>query len=409
MSTQTNIITPERYREILGHYPTGVVVITAMAADGRPEAMTVGTFTSVSLDPPLVGFLPAKSSTTFPRLRESTTFCVNVLGGHQEALCRSFASKREDRFRAVKWTLSPSGNPIIEGAVAWIDAEFNDVIEVGDHYFVLGSVLDLDAPGKELPLVFFERGYGRFTPLKFVTRSTKELVSVFDVVGAARPILESAALVIQQEIVVSAAVDDQIVHVAAVGTPSIHPSPMVGRRLPLAPPLGALLVAEANDEQKEAWVARSTRSRDPQDAMELRSFLENVRGQGYVLSTKAQGHEELDILLDLISNDVHTPRQEREVLRLLDELRACYDVRVARSAGTLRMLAVPVHAAPGEVPFQIGVHDLDLDADDPSVARILEVLLNTAKEIGALRLMERLSRASQDQIDNRHDEKGAIK
>jgi len=199
------------------------------------------------------------------------------------------------------------------------------------------------------------------------------------------------------------------VHVAAVGTPSIHPSPMVGRRLPLAPPLGALLVAEANDEQKEAWVARSTRSRDPQDAMELRSFLENVRGQGYVLSTKAQGHEELDILLDLISNDVHTPRQEREVLRLLDELRACYDVRVARSAGTLRMLAVPVHAAPGEVPFQIGVHDLDLDADDPSVARILEVLLNTAKEIGALRLMERLSRASQDQIDNRHDEKGAIK
>src|SRR3546814_10485148 len=86
------------FRKILGHYPTGVCAITAMSDTGIPSAMVVGSFTSVSLDPPLVAFLPDKSSTSWPKIEASGRFCVNVLGDNQEALCRVLASKAEDKF-----------------------------------------------------------------------------------------------------------------------------------------------------------------------------------------------------------------------------------------------------------------------------------------------------------------------
>src|SRR6266404_4356791 len=87
----------QHFRKTLGHFPTGVAVVTAMC-DGGPTGMAVGTFTSVSLDPPLVAFLPAKSSTTFPKIERAGSFCVNVLAADQEAFCRTFATKGADRF-----------------------------------------------------------------------------------------------------------------------------------------------------------------------------------------------------------------------------------------------------------------------------------------------------------------------
>ena len=83
----------KRFRQVLGHYPTGVTVVTAVDADGQPAGMAVGSFTSVSLDPPLVAFLPDKSSTSFPRIRRASSFCVNVLSAEQENVCRAFAAK----------------------------------------------------------------------------------------------------------------------------------------------------------------------------------------------------------------------------------------------------------------------------------------------------------------------------
>lgn len=149
----------ERFRHVLGHLPTGVVVITAVDADG-PAGMAVGTFTSVSLDPPLVGFLPALSSTTFPRIRAAGSFCANVLAADQEDVCRAFSVSGGDKFAGLGWHPAPSGAPVLDGVVAWIDCAIAGVQPAGDHVFVLGAVRDLDVSSGAEPLLFHRGGYG---------------------------------------------------------------------------------------------------------------------------------------------------------------------------------------------------------------------------------------------------------
>jgi flavin reductase (DIM6/NTAB) family NADH-FMN oxidoreductase RutF len=150
------------YRRVLGHFPTGVVVITAVH-DDEPVGLAIGSFTSASLDPPLVGFLPDKSSSTWPRIEASGAFCVNVLGDAQQDVCRAMATKGPDKFAAVTWRHGRTGAPVIDGALAYIDCEIEVVHEVGDHWFVVGRVVDLDVIGDGGPLLFFRGGYGGFS------------------------------------------------------------------------------------------------------------------------------------------------------------------------------------------------------------------------------------------------------
>ncbi len=144
------------FRQVLGHFPTGVTVVTARNDDG-PVGTTIGSFTSVSLDPPLVGFLPMVSSNSWPVIEQTNSFCVNVLGDDQGDLCWRFASSSVgDKFGDVPWEAAPSGCPILGGAIAWIDCSVEAVHEMGDHIFVLGRVQALsvvDDPGD--PLLFF--------------------------------------------------------------------------------------------------------------------------------------------------------------------------------------------------------------------------------------------------------------
>lgn len=157
------------FRTVLGHLPTGVTIVTGFR-DELPIGFTIGSFTSVSLDPPLVGFLPMVISETWEALAPSEMFCVNVLHHDQSALCWRFAKTALDdgRFDDVEWTLSPTGCPIIAGSIAWIDCEVEQVYEMGDHYFVLGRVIDLahSAPptteNDHVPLVFFKGQLGAF-------------------------------------------------------------------------------------------------------------------------------------------------------------------------------------------------------------------------------------------------------
>jgi flavin reductase (DIM6/NTAB) family NADH-FMN oxidoreductase RutF len=154
---------PNWFRRVLGHYPTGVCAVTCRTADGTPAGFVVGSFTSVSLAPPLVAFFPGRSSTSWPQIEEAGRFCVNVIAADQEHLGRRFAAQG-DRFHGVDWRPAPSGSPILDGAVAWLDCDLHSVTEAGDHLIVLGHVraLDLERPGP--PLVFFQGSYGRFQP-----------------------------------------------------------------------------------------------------------------------------------------------------------------------------------------------------------------------------------------------------
>ena len=148
-----------RYRQVLGHFPTGVCVVAAFHED-RPVGMAIGSFFSISLDPPLVGFCAAKGSSTWPKLRDAGKFCINILAEDQEEVSRVFASKEADKFAGIGWDHSPLGSPRISGALAWVDCELSVVHEAGDHDIAVGHVHDLQVAREDGPLVFFRGGYG---------------------------------------------------------------------------------------------------------------------------------------------------------------------------------------------------------------------------------------------------------
>ena len=144
------------FRNVLGHFPTGVTAVTAVNND-KPIGMAIGSFTSVSLDPPLVAFLPGKE------IRESGSFCVNVMGQDQMEVCGVMASRAEDKFADVEWSAAPSGSPIIAGSIAYIDCEIEAIHDGGDHDIVVGRVLELEVMESKEPLVFFQGSYGTFS------------------------------------------------------------------------------------------------------------------------------------------------------------------------------------------------------------------------------------------------------
>lgn len=154
-------ITGDRFRHVLGHLPTGVAIITAKGVDG-PVGMAANSFGSVSLDPPLVQVCPAKSSTTWPSIRDSGAFCANIMAGNHEALCRQFAMKKGDRFAGVRWSDLPTG-PGLEEAVAWVECRIEAVHDAGDHEIVVARVSALEAHSDRPPLVFFRGTYGTFS------------------------------------------------------------------------------------------------------------------------------------------------------------------------------------------------------------------------------------------------------
>jgi flavin reductase (DIM6/NTAB) family NADH-FMN oxidoreductase RutF len=150
-----------QYRRVLGHFATGVTILCAID-DGEPVGIAANSFTSVSLDPPLVAFCAATSSSTWPRIRSAGRFCVNILSEDQEDLCRLFATKGADRFGAVGWRRSEGGSPILEGVLAWIDCTIDAEHDAGDHVIVVGRAHGMDVPEEGRPLLFFRGGYGRF-------------------------------------------------------------------------------------------------------------------------------------------------------------------------------------------------------------------------------------------------------
>jgi flavin reductase (DIM6/NTAB) family NADH-FMN oxidoreductase RutF len=149
-----------RFRQVLGHFPTGVTVITADPGD-NPVGITIGSFTSISLDPPLVGFLPGKGSSRWPDIERAGAFCVNVLAREDEELCWRFAREVDERFADLAWEPAPTGSPRLHSALAWIDCDIEQVIDAGDHWFVVGRVRELDARDGS-PLLFFRGKVGGF-------------------------------------------------------------------------------------------------------------------------------------------------------------------------------------------------------------------------------------------------------
>jgi len=153
-------LSAERFRQVMAHVPTSVAVVAGVV-DGRPKGLSVGTFVPVSLEPPLVGFFVAKTSKSWPPINSSGSFCVSVLGHDQAALSSRFSLSEIDKFEGVRWRPAPSGNPVLVGAVAFVDCDIERVVETGDHVLVLGRVREMGVETGQTPLLHHRSSYGR--------------------------------------------------------------------------------------------------------------------------------------------------------------------------------------------------------------------------------------------------------
>jgi 3-hydroxy-9,10-secoandrosta-1,3,5(10)-triene-9,17-dione monooxygenase reductase component len=149
-----------KFRDVLGRFCTGVTVVTSLS-DDRPVGMTCQSFSSVSLDPPLVLFCPAKTSFSWPLIQRAGFFCVNLLSHDQLELSNAFATKGADKFTGVTWRPSATGAPLLDGVLGWVDCTIYAVHEAGDHYVVIGRVLDLGVEEAPHPLLFYRGQYAR--------------------------------------------------------------------------------------------------------------------------------------------------------------------------------------------------------------------------------------------------------
>jgi flavin reductase (DIM6/NTAB) family NADH-FMN oxidoreductase RutF len=159
MSTPA-VLSSAELRRVFGAFPTGVTAVAAIV-DDRPVGLAASSFTSVSLDPPLVSVCIARTSSTWPVLRRAPRVGVSVLSAHQEELGRQLSRRGADRFAGATWRASNGGEILLDGACAWLDCGIEREYPAGDHVIVLLRVHDLDADHAAAPLVFHRSSFIR--------------------------------------------------------------------------------------------------------------------------------------------------------------------------------------------------------------------------------------------------------
>ncbi len=153
---------PGLFRSTLSQFCTGVVVATG-CLDGVPAGFAAQSFSSLSLDPPLVALFPAKSSTSWPRLRDSGSFCLNILSASQKSVCDVFARTGIDKFAELDWRPGVTGSPVLDGVLAYVDCDLEVEHDAGDHTIAVGRVREIRVIDEaRSPLLFFRGGYGVF-------------------------------------------------------------------------------------------------------------------------------------------------------------------------------------------------------------------------------------------------------
>ena len=159
------ILEAARLRDVFGCFPSGVSALCAVGADGTPVGLAASSFTSVSLDPPLVSVCLAHTSTTWPLLRRSRRLGVSVLGEGHSLAARLLASREADRFAGLEWEASEDGAVFIAGSTLWLDCSIHTEVPAGDHVLVLLEVHATDVYPEIAPLVFHRSTFRRLEEL----------------------------------------------------------------------------------------------------------------------------------------------------------------------------------------------------------------------------------------------------
>ncbi|MFH8447228.1 flavin reductase [Streptomyces sp. NPDC018026] len=374
---------PAYFRLVLGHYPSGVVAITGRNAEGAPVGMVATSFTSVSLDPPLVAFLPMRTSTTWAALRETGAFCVNVLPAEQEHISRQLAAKGGDKFGGIAWRTETTGSPVLAGAVAWVDCTVSAVHEAGDHFIVVGLVEDLAIGEPASPLLSFQGGYGTVASPALAASGVPDLPEVvehFRLVDELRPRMAQASRELGVEVVATALLEDEVVALATSG----HPEPgrlptRVGQRMPYQPPLGAAFAAWSDPKR---WVARL-----PNEQREhARALARRVRERGWSATLGESGNLDLERALYRLPIDAPSPEELDAVGQLLDPLSEAYEPHTftTKERIPLRTVAVPVLGPVGTIRLVLTAYGLPPYSTYEDFVRYRDTLLDIAGTVQTL-------------------------
>lgn len=361
----TSPTNPQWFRQVLGRYPTGVALISSMEEDGTPIGMVVGTFTSVSLDPPLVAFLPAKTSTSWPRIQATGVFAVNVLGASQEDICRAFSSKTGSKYERVVWHPSESGTPFLDKAVARLDCTIENVMDAGDHEIVLGRVKTMDVASMDLPLLFLQGGYGGFTPHSMAVAGP-DLASELTIVDKARPQMEALAAKLGCDCLIGGKVRDEFILLASAGPGKTDwLSSIVGQRVPAAAPFGRTAMAWADETDIERWIEAS----ETMGRFEAHAMLDGIRARGYSITVG--------------DGEFSPSTQDADARGYVDP--------GAEAIGSFQgqkvtSIAAPVLSPDGTAVLVLSLYGLPSDLDAEAVQRCTKELLAATQRIASLAL-----------------------
>lgn len=150
------------FRSAMGNFCTGVVVATG-AVDGTPAGFAAQSFVSLSLEPPLVALCPGKSSSSWPKLRDSGSFCINILAADQKSICDAMAQSGGDKFADISWQPGITGSPVLANVLGYVDCDLEAEHDAGDHTIAIGRVRDFRiTDANKAPLLFFRGAYGQF-------------------------------------------------------------------------------------------------------------------------------------------------------------------------------------------------------------------------------------------------------
>lgn len=373
------------FREVLGRFPTGVVVVTALDGD-EPLGMVVGSFTSVSLDPALVAYLPTRTSNSYARLKKLSSFCVNVLSVEQESLCRQFSMRGVDKYAGVNWRSAPSGSPILTEAVAWIDCDVEQVVEAGDHDIVIGRVRDLGQGAETLPLLFFQGGYGGFSSRSLVAGFSADLREQLQVADMARASMEALSRETGLACYAQTVVEGDIAIVAGAGAGGESVSTYIGHRMPITPPYGALFCDSPDiDSAVDQWIRHSRKGASEAARATYREMLATVRRRGWSIGLVAPNHDEVWEHVARFSQVPPTPALDREIGELVDELTPYYEpAELPANDIDARSISAPVRSADGRTVMALSLFGIPSGISSAQIEMWADVLVSVADQVSQL-------------------------
>jgi flavin reductase (DIM6/NTAB) family NADH-FMN oxidoreductase RutF len=376
------------FREVTGHYPTGVAVVTGRDPDGDVLALVVGTFSSVSLDPPLVSFMPMKTSRTFARMRKCQSLCVNIVGGEQQDVVLAIARRWENKLDGIDWFASPSGDAVLAESIAWIDTRIDKVFEAGDHWIVLCEVSNMAVTNPVSPLIFFQGGYGSFVCTSLMARMDHEILPAVHAAHAARGAVEELASRIGCEVAVFTAVSaDEMAAVLSAAAAGVNREEGLAQRIPLVPPIGDTYLFDRSAEEQERWIAKLAGA-DDEERMIHRERLDFVRRHGYLASylpdEGTAAYAEMREATRRYESGKVTPQLERQIYESIHHTGVDYRVRELADVERydIGSLVLPVRDRNGAFTLTLRLAQLPLQV----TGRTVKQWIDDAREV--VRILE---------------------